>query len=71
MSGTRVDYWVQRAIDDKNPPGTRPRNTNGVTSDLWSLFERSWSLDPSFRPSAADLCQFLSERGNEVAEAFD
>lgn len=66
----RADYRVTKAIDDKKPPAIRPPNAEGAIADLWTLFERAWSLEPSLRPSAGDVCQFLRQRSEDIAKEF-
>jgi hypothetical protein len=47
-------------------PATRPKNCTSTILGLWDLFEACWSKDPSKRPSAADVCQFLEENQEQL-----
>jgi len=50
-----------RAIEEGKPPALHPENCTGAISGLWDLFEACWSKEPSERPNAAAVRQFLEE----------
>lgn len=53
------------------PPAERPQHTEGVIGDLWNFFQQCWDLMPGNRPIAADVAQFLLEKGESIANAID
>jgi hypothetical protein len=54
------------AIQDGILPAVRPANCAGTVSHLWDIFEACWSIEPSKRPDAAAVCQFLEENGEQL-----
>lgn len=41
--------------------GERPMRVPGITEELWTLIERGWRGDPSYRPSFAEIVQGLGD----------
>jgi hypothetical protein len=64
-------YKIMGAIFRGKPPAVRPANCSGAVSRLWDLFERCWSKEPSMRPDAATILQFLEENWENIAAELD
>jgi hypothetical protein len=60
-----------RAIEKGKPPALRPENCAGAISGLWDLFEKCWSKDPSERPDAAAICQFLEGNKEQLVTELE
>jgi hypothetical protein len=54
------------AIEKGKPPAARPANCTGAISRLWDLFEECWRKEPSERPDATAVCQFLEENREQL-----
>ena len=59
-------FKIMSAIEKGRSPATRPSNCTDTISGLWSLFEKSWSKDPSERPEAAAICKFLDDNEEKL-----
>ena len=59
-------FKIMAAIQDGLPPATPLSNCSGTISGLWNLFEACWDKDPSKRPEAATICQFLKDNEEDL-----
>jgi len=58
---------ICKAIGSKVPPVVRPNGITGIVVDLWNAFEMCWHLEPPYRPSADEICEYLAAHGAELA----
>jgi len=66
----RAHLKICREISKKVPPAIRPNNLNPKLSDLWGTFEACWDSQPENRPTAKDVYNFLTEKGQAIIEAI-
>lgn len=58
-------------IHNGQPPAERPLYTEGSVVRLWDFLDTCWDLDPTKRPSAASVSQFITSYGDEIAKEID
>jgi len=62
-----AQHRICKAIGKKFPPANRPQGIAGFVANLWDAFEMCWHTEASFRPSAAEICDYLAENGAALA----
>jgi hypothetical protein len=62
-----AQHRICKAIASKVPPVARPNGITGIVVDLWNVFDQCWNQEPSFRPSADEICAYIAANGAELA----
>jgi hypothetical protein len=61
---------IEVLVKNRRPP--RPQDVPSarqLSDPIWGLMEQSWKLDPSDRPSMADIHLFLSSSSSQINSA--